>query len=97
MTQQQSGRPAQTNQTPLLTHGSAERLTFDHRWDFPHLDTQYSNHQEEEILQAEGADSQEEEEEDSQEEILGEEEADSQAEEDLCKVTLKEDHQGTDS
>ena len=32
-----------------------------------------------------------------EEEILEEEAADSQAVEDQCKVTLKEDHQGTDS
>ena len=97
MTQQQPGQLAQTNQTPLLTHGSAGLLTFARQWVFPRLDTQYSDHQEEEILQAEGVDSQEEEEEDSQEEILEEEAADSPAEEDLYKVILKEDRQEIDS
>ena len=80
MTQQQPEQLVQTDQTLLPTHGSAELLTFAHQWDFPHLDTLCSDHQEEELLQVEEADSQEEEEEaDSQEE---EEEEDS-LEEDL--------------
>ena len=73
MTQQQSEQLAQIDQIPLLTHGSAELLTFAHQWDFPCLDTQYSDHQEEEILQAEEADSLVEEEADLQEEDSPEE------------------------
>ena len=89
MTQQQPEQLAQTDQIPLLTHGSAELLTFAHQWDFPRLDTLCSDHQEEETLQVEEADSQEEEEE---EDSLAEE---IQEDPFLNTETLKEDRRET--
>ena len=72
MTQPPHEQPAQTDQIPLLTHGSAELLTSAHQRGFPHQDTQCSGRQKEEALQAdslvEEADSLVEEEADPQEE-----------------------------
>ena len=82
---QRQGLQDQTNRTLPVIRGFAEPSTSAHQWDFPLLDTQYSD------LPVEAH--RVEEEEDSQEEILEEEAADSQVEEDPCKVTLKEDHQ----
>ena len=79
---QQQGLQDQTNQTLPVIRGFAEPLIFVHQWDSPHLDTQYSNPHKE---THQGEDSREE------------EAADSQVVEDLYKVTITEDHQGTDS
>ena len=80
MTQQQPEQLAQTNQTPLLTHGSAEPSISAHQWDSPLLDTLYSD------LQAEAHRVEEEEdspvEEEVEAEFQEEEEVDSPAEED---------------
>ena len=43
MTPQQPERLAQTDRTPLLTHGSAEPSISAHQRDFPLLDTPYSD------------------------------------------------------
>ena len=60
MTQQQ-GQLAQTDQTPLLTHGFAEPLTFAHQWVSLRLDTPSSDLQEEVLPEEEVVvDSQEE-------------------------------------
>ena len=92
---QQRGLQDQTNRTLPVTHGFAELLTFAHLWDFPHLDTRCSNHQEEETLQAEEADYRVEEE-DSQVEEADLQEEDSRALGDRYQEIHKEDHQETD-
>ena len=93
---QQQGLQDQINQTLPVIRGFAEPLIFVHQWDFPRLDTQYSNPHKEtnrgeeaDFLVEEEADFTVEEEVDLQEE-------DSQVVEDLYKVTLTEDHQETD-
>ena len=91
---QQQGLQDQTNQTLPVIRGFAEHLIFVPQWDSPRLDTQYSNPHKE-THRGEEADSPVEEV-DLQEEDSREEAADSQVE-DLYKVTLTEDHQGTDS
>ena len=86
----------QTNWTLPVIRGFAELLTFVHQWDSPRLDTQCSNPHKE-TIRGEEVDSPVEEAVEIQEEDSREEEAaDSQAVEDLYKVTLTEDHQGTD-
>ena len=88
--QQQLEQQDPTNPILPLTPGFAEPLTFAHHWVFLHPDTPCSDPQEEALPEEEAA-------EDSQEEeTLEEEVADSQAVEDLYRVTLKEEHQGTD-
>ena len=91
MTQQQHEQQAPTNQTLLLTPGSAAPLTYDHQWVFLHQGIPYSDPQAEALLEEEAV-------EDSQEEVTPEEEAvgDSQVVEDRYKVILKEDHRETD-
>ena len=89
---------AQTDQIPLITHGFAERSTSAHQQGFPRRDTQCSDHQEEELPQAdspveEEVDSLVEEEADS----LEEEEADLQGEDsqEALPLNKEEDHQET--
>ena len=87
MMQQQQGQQAQTDQIPLLTHGFAEPSTSAHQWVFPHLDTPYSDPQEEVLGEEVAAD--------SQEEVTPEEAAaDSQLEEDM--PLNQEDRKETD-
>ena len=83
--QQQQERQDQTDQTPLLIHGSAEPSTSTHQWDSLHPDTPFFDLQEEVHPEEAAADSQEE----GVEEIQG----------GTCpnKEILKEDHQETDS
>ena len=73
--QQPQGQQDPTSLTPLVTPGFAEPLTFAHQRVFPHLDTLFSDHQEEVLPE-------EEVEEDSQEEVIPAGVAASQVEED---------------
>ena len=89
--QQQQEQQDQIGPIPLLTHGSAELLTSAHQWDSLHPDTQSLDLRQEAHPEEEAAaDSQEEEEVDSQ---VGELQADTVPNQEI----RKEDHQEIDS